>query len=117
MMSGPRQNASTFRPGWRLRHYTGDIWEVIEADLPGDGEFHDGMIHAAGDYLIRCVSGRERDREVRVHPPYLHGSGWKLDPGSLVAENEKLRGLLRRAYRICGPDDLADDIEEAVPDV
>jgi hypothetical protein len=113
----PSQLRSRFRAGWRLRHYTGDVWEVIEADLPGDGQWHGTMIEAAGDYLIRCVSGRERERELRVHADYLSGSGWKLDPDSLVAENEALRELLRRAYRVCGSDDLARDIEEVVPDV
>lgn len=73
-----------YEVGQRLVHHSGAVWEVVANELPGVGEWEDGMVAVAGDYRIRCVSltryanRHERvGREMRVHPDYLHGDGWR----------------------------------------
>lgn len=76
----------TYEVSQCLRHHAGSLWEIIEADLPGDGSWGEGMCLLAGDYRIRCVEGTVREGFIggevegnvrRVHADYLHGDGWR----------------------------------------
>lgn len=51
--------------GQRLRHHSGDLWLVAE-DLGGQW----------GDYLMRCLAGNEKGREMVAHGEYMHRDGW-----------------------------------------
>jgi hypothetical protein len=75
-MSSP----GSYPVGTLLRHHAGSVWEVVAADLPGDGRWHGNMLELAGDYRIRCVepaAGETRGTERRVHAEYLHRDGWR----------------------------------------
>lgn len=80
----PPLRGTSYFAGDELRHHAGDIWRVLEADLPGDDNWHDGMIHVAGDYLIECIHGREQGRTARVHADYLEGDGWTRVPAGTL---------------------------------
>lgn len=62
--------------GQRLRHHSGDVWEIVAANLPGDGKWHDHELTMPGDYSLRCLAGREQGREMRAHAEYMHRHGW-----------------------------------------
>jgi hypothetical protein len=73
----------SYSVGTLLRHHAGSVWEIVAADLPGDGEWHSNMLELAGDYRIRCIEargGETRGNERRVHADYLHGDGWLIWP-------------------------------------
>ncbi|HEU4975271.1 MAG TPA: hypothetical protein VFT50_09295 [Baekduia sp.] len=78
-----------YEVGARLRHHAGSVWEVVDNDLPGDGEWGEGMVLLRGDYRIECVEGSQREGFIggetvgvtrRVHADYLHGDGWTYVP-------------------------------------
>lgn len=78
------QAHDSYSVGQRLRHHSGQVWEVVAANLPGSGEWEKGMLALQGDYRIRCVATTRNShvddsvgREQRVHADYLHGDGWR----------------------------------------
>jgi hypothetical protein len=74
--SGSKHRVALWPVGQRLRHHSGDLWEITAANLPGDGKWHNGSLEMPGDYLLRCLAGREQSREMRAHAEYLHRHGW-----------------------------------------
>lgn len=54
-----------WEPGQQLRHHSGDLWQVVE-DRGG----------LYGTYWLRCLAGREKDREMAGHGEYMHRHGW-----------------------------------------
>lgn len=83
-MTALPSHLTRYEAGQRLVHHSGAVWEIVDNDLPGRGEWEGGMVAVAGDYLIRCESltasaNRHESvgREMRVHPDYLHGDGWR----------------------------------------
>lgn len=67
---GHRCPSSGYRlPRWpvgqRLHHHSGDLW-VVDEDRGG----------AWGDYLLRCLAGREKGRVMVAHGEYMHRHGW-----------------------------------------
>lgn len=69
--------------GQKLRHHSGDVWEVLE-DIGG----------RYGDYRLGCLAGREKGREMDAHGEYMHRHGWEPCPPDLMA---RLEASLSRA--------------------
>jgi hypothetical protein len=62
--------------GQLLFHHSGDLWQVAE-DRGGQW----------GDYWLKCLHGREKDREMLAHGEYMHRHGWRAPEIVLEVSN------------------------------
>lgn len=65
--SGSGYRQARWPEGQLLRHHAGDVWQVVE-DRAGTTPYR--------DYWMRCIQGREKDREFAAHGEYMHRHGW-----------------------------------------
>lgn len=70
--------------GQELYHHSGDRWLVVE-DRGGEW----------GDYWLRCLAGREKDREMLAHGEYMHRHGWRPVPPDLMKALEESLSAVR----------------------
>jgi hypothetical protein len=76
--AGSGYRLERWKPRQQFRHYSGDVWEIVE-DRGGQH----------GDYFLRCLSGREKGREMVAHGEYMHRDGWTPLPRDLMADLEE----------------------------
>jgi hypothetical protein len=77
--------------GQLLRHHGGDVWEIVAPSLIADEQVRRGRgtFPMADDYFLRCLAGREQDREMRAHSEYMHRDGWTaIADAPSLAESE-----------------------------